>query len=167
MLIQTHGGGGGDATSVERSFSTPPVPGAARGSCTQPRSGHELPSGLMPTHMRRGGGRRFTVGRVHVLNTPPAWCGLRFMYLPSGSSPGIQGPIDSARHVIGRHLTQETRVYNVEDDVASTIHQSLPASAARPSRRAASWNRKQNLKAIVFYLLTFIEPQGASHGGER
>ena len=30
--------------------------------------------------------------------------------------------MDSARHVIGCHLTQETRVHKALDDVASTIH---------------------------------------------
>jgi hypothetical protein len=38
-----------------------------------------------------------------------------------------QGLMDSARHVIGCHLTQETGVQNAFDDVASTIHQSLEA----------------------------------------
>ena len=33
--------------------------------------------------------------------------------------------MDSARHVIGCHLTRETRVPHPFDDVASTIHQSL------------------------------------------
>jgi len=33
--------------------------------------------------------------------------------------------MDSARHVIGCHLTNTTRVRNALDDVASTIHQSL------------------------------------------
>ena len=35
--------------------------------------------------------------------------------------------IDSAHHVIGRLLTQETRVPNAVDHVASAIHQSLPS----------------------------------------
>ena len=33
--------------------------------------------------------------------------------------------MDSARHVIGCHVTPETRVQNAFDDVASTIHQAL------------------------------------------
>jgi len=33
--------------------------------------------------------------------------------------------MDSARHVIGCRLTQETRVPNAFDDGASTVHQSL------------------------------------------
>jgi len=33
--------------------------------------------------------------------------------------------MDSARHVMRFHLCQETRVYNAEDDVASTTHQFL------------------------------------------
>ena len=32
----------------------------------------------------------------------------------------------SARHVIGSHLAQETRVENAFDDVVGTIHESLP-----------------------------------------
>jgi hypothetical protein len=36
-----------------------------------------------------------------------------------------QGLMDSARCVIGCHLTQETRVHIVTDDVACTIHMSL------------------------------------------
>ena len=34
--------------------------------------------------------------------------------------------MDSARHVIGCHLTQDTRVQNASDDAASTIHESPP-----------------------------------------
>jgi len=37
--------------------------------------------------------------------------------------------MNSARHVIGCHLTQGTRVQNAFDDVASTIHQSLADGA--------------------------------------
>jgi len=37
--------------------------------------------------------------------------------------------MDSARYVIGFRLTQETRVQKAFDDVASTIHQSLMVSA--------------------------------------
>jgi len=33
--------------------------------------------------------------------------------------------MDGARHVIGCHSNQETRVLNAFDDVASTFHQSL------------------------------------------
>ena len=36
-----------------------------------------------------------------------------------------QGLMDSTRHVIGCHSTQESRVQHAFDDVASTIHQSL------------------------------------------
>ena len=39
--------------------------------------------------------------------------------------------MDNARHVIGCHLTQEARVKNALDDVASTINQSLPTLGAR------------------------------------
>jgi hypothetical protein len=44
---------------------------------------------------------------------------------------GRQGLMDSARHVIGCHSTQETRVQNACDDVASTIHQSLAGGVLR------------------------------------
>jgi WD40 repeat protein len=37
--------------------------------------------------------------------------------------------MDSARHVIGYHLTQETKVQNACDDVVSAIHPSLPDGA--------------------------------------
>jgi len=33
--------------------------------------------------------------------------------------------MDGALHVIGYHLTQQTRVQNAFDDVANTVHQSL------------------------------------------
>jgi len=36
--------------------------------------------------------------------------------------------MNSARHVIGCRLTRETRVHNALNDVASTVHQSLPAA---------------------------------------
>ena len=36
--------------------------------------------------------------------------------------------MDSARHVIGCYSTRETRVHRALDDVANTIHQSLPAT---------------------------------------
>jgi len=39
--------------------------------------------------------------------------------------------MDSARHVRGCKASQETRVQNAFDDVASTIHQSLPFSDPR------------------------------------
>ena len=39
--------------------------------------------------------------------------------------------MDCARHVIGCHLTQETRVHKSFDDVASTIHQSLGLGSER------------------------------------
>jgi hypothetical protein len=44
--------------------------------------------------------------------------------------------MQSAHHVIGCHQTQETRVNNACDDVASTVHQSLNAgrAAVLPSR---------------------------------
>jgi len=42
----------------------------------------------------------------------------------------MTGLIDSARHVIGRRFTQETRVQNAVDDVASTIHQALVGGGA-------------------------------------
>jgi len=38
--------------------------------------------------------------------------------------------MDSARHVIGCRLTQDTRVQHAFDDVASTIHQSLRGGVA-------------------------------------
>jgi hypothetical protein len=38
--------------------------------------------------------------------------------------------MSSACHVIGCHSTQERRVQNALDDVASTIHEILPASAS-------------------------------------
>ena len=38
--------------------------------------------------------------------------------------------MDSARHVIGCHLTQDTRVQNVFDDVEGRIHQSLGKGGA-------------------------------------
>ena len=41
---------------------------------------------------------------------------------------GKQGLMDTARHVIGCRLTLETRVQKACDDVASTIHLSLPDS---------------------------------------
>jgi len=40
----------------------------------------------------------------------------------------------SARHVKGCRLTQETRVQYASDDVASTIHQSLPVLAPHPGQ---------------------------------
>jgi hypothetical protein len=58
-----------------------------------------------------------------------------------GARADMWGLMDSARHVIGCHLTQETRVQNEFDDLASTIHQPLPMCAAqevtwwRPGRR--------------------------------
>ena len=45
--------------------------------------------------------------------------------------------MDSARHVVGCHLTQQTRVQNGFDDVASTIHQSLGAGVAHRPRHPA------------------------------
>jgi len=36
-----------------------------------------------------------------------------------------KGPADNARHVIGCHLTQETRVSAVEDDVAGITCQAM------------------------------------------
>jgi len=41
--------------------------------------------------------------------------------------PVVEGLTDTARHVIGWHVTQETGVQNAFDDVASNIRQSLPA----------------------------------------
>ena len=38
--------------------------------------------------------------------------------------------MDSACHVMGCHITQEIRVQNAFDDVASTIHQSLTRGPA-------------------------------------
>jgi len=38
----------------------------------------------------------------------------------------IRMPLNSARHVIECHLTHETRNQDSCDDVASTVHQSLP-----------------------------------------
>jgi hypothetical protein len=45
--------------------------------------------------------------------------------------------MDSARHVIGCRLTQDTMVQNACDDVASTNHQSLEAGSAERTRDAA------------------------------
>jgi hypothetical protein len=42
-----------------------------------------------------------------------------------------QGLADTARHVIGCRLTQETRVQRALDDMAGTICQALPATPAR------------------------------------
>jgi hypothetical protein len=47
--------------------------------------------------------------------------------------------MDSARHVIGCHVTKRTRVQHSFDDVASTIHESLgpgvvPRGRGRPGR---------------------------------
>ena len=47
-----------------------------------------------------------------------------------------QGPADIARHVIGCHSTQETRVQNASDDMAGNICQALPPSPP-PSEAAA------------------------------
>jgi hypothetical protein len=43
--------------------------------------------------------------------------------------------MDSACHVTGCQLSQEPRIYNVFDDVASTIHQLLPRVEIRARRR--------------------------------
>jgi len=53
--------------------------------------------------------------------------------------------MDSARHVMGCHSAQQSRVHNAFDDVASTINQSLPRQRRKllgarrdlPPRRAA------------------------------
>ena len=42
-----------------------------------------------------------------------------------------KGLMDSAHHVIGCRLTQETRVQNALDDMASTVHQSLTCGGSR------------------------------------
>jgi len=47
--------------------------------------------------------------------------------------------IDSARHVIGSCLTQETRVQYAFDDVASTIHQTLPAGCPPCCAPGRAW----------------------------
>jgi hypothetical protein len=47
------------------------------------------------------------------------------MYVDDVASTIWQGLADIARHVIGCHLTQETRIQNVLDDVASETCQAL------------------------------------------
>jgi len=46
--------------------------------------------------------------------------------------------MDSARHVIGCHVTRERRVQNSFDDVASTIHQCLPEVAEEVPERVGA-----------------------------
>jgi len=52
-----------------------------------------------------------------------------------------QGLADIARHVIGCHLTQETRVQNALDNGAGNIRQAIPpaASEVRRPARSADW----------------------------
>jgi len=66
--------------------------------------------------------------------------------------------MDSTRHVLGWHLTQETRVHNVFDDAAGTIHQALPSGQGShagsrpgaprncPAGQAWHWNTPVSLK---------------------
>jgi len=53
-------------------------------------------------------------------------------------SAAVQGLTDSARHVIGCHLTQDTRVHNVVDDVASILAGATWVQKRRYSMRRSS-----------------------------
>ena len=44
--------------------------------------------------------------------------------------------MDITRHVIGCHLTPETKVRSALDDVASNIRQALPLVAVRAAQRS-------------------------------
>jgi hypothetical protein len=61
--------------------------------------------------------------------------------LEDASSASSQGLMDSARHVIGCHSTQETWVQHACGELASTIHQSLPEAPWRPRRPSCAAHR--------------------------
>ena len=62
--------------------------------------------------------------------------------------------MDSARHVIGCHLTQESRVQNAFYDAASTIHQSLPRGVlAHHERGGEGWAQAQQRLTAVHHSL--------------
>ena len=63
--------------------------------------------------------------------------------------------MDSARHVMGCHLTQSMRVQNAFDDVASTIHQSL---------RSGNFEEEADRYTA---LIEMLEGGGGGDGGGR
>ena len=155
------GGGGGDTTSVECLFSiTPPLPTHASygGDCMLASDaateaalssrGSGIARGAFPSSTAGSAAAAFAAATSSAARAAASCvlaCSRRSPLARSCSSPAVarrlpshSGLMDSACHVIGCQSTQEARVQNAFDDVASTIHQTLPATIRSPAAERAA-----------------------------